>query len=271
MADTTVKLSGTYDSIEAYELLEEMRSVASSYLPLTGGEISGDLIVDGQLSGNLTGNVTGTASGNLPLSGGTMTGTLRLASGGNIIASNVDDSSIGLRGGSDGTSAYLNLYGKNNASYAGHFSLTAYDGTNRKSLAGLPDGTLTWANNNVLTDATVGTVLTNSNSSNVNLTANTTTKITSVTLSAGTWVVTGHLQYTSVVTRQFASLNDSGTLNAGVEGTAVHYAGSSSSTTLALCVTRIFVLTSSTEIRLNGFASVACTAGLSHITAVRIK
>ena len=70
MADTTIKLSGTYDSIEAYELLEEMRSVASDYLPLTGGEITGDLIVDGQLSGDLT----GTASGNLPLTGGTLTG-----------------------------------------------------------------------------------------------------------------------------------------------------------------------------------------------------
>ena len=34
MADTTIKLSGTYDSIEAYELLEEMRGVASDYLPL---------------------------------------------------------------------------------------------------------------------------------------------------------------------------------------------------------------------------------------------
>ena len=50
MADASIKLSGTYDSIEAYELLEEMRGVASDYLPLTGGEISGDLIVDGQLS-----------------------------------------------------------------------------------------------------------------------------------------------------------------------------------------------------------------------------
>jgi hypothetical protein len=117
----------------------------------------------------------------------------------------------------------------------------------------------------------IGTVLTNSNTEDVELTANTTAEITSLDLSAGVWVVTGHLQYKTVVTRQFASLNDSGSLNAGVEGTAVHFAGSSSNTTLALCVTRIFELSSSTEIRLNGFASVACTAGTSHITAVRIK
>ena len=90
MADTTVKLSGTYDSIEAYELLEEMRGVASDYLPKTGGTISGDLTVQGglfaTLTGNVTGNVTGTASGNLPLSGGTMTGALTLADGGTALS-----------------------------------------------------------------------------------------------------------------------------------------------------------------------------------------
>ena len=67
MADTTIKLSGTYDSIEAYELLEEMRETADNYLPLTGGEITGDLTVDGGIFGDLTGtaqNATNDGDGN---------------------------------------------------------------------------------------------------------------------------------------------------------------------------------------------------------------
>lgn len=127
MADTTIKLSGTYDSIEAYELLEEMRGAASDYLPLTGGEISGDLIVDGQLSGNLTGNVTGTASGNLPLSGGTMTGTLTLSDGGTALSNatvgtivdNNTSSAVSIPQGSATTVVSINL-DKGNWVITGH-------------------------------------------------------------------------------------------------------------------------------------------------------
>lgn len=104
MADTTIKLSGTYDSIEAYELLEEMRGVASDYLPLTGGEISGDLIVDGQISGD----VTGTASGNLPLSGGELTG--------NVAINNANGTSSIANNNSTGG---LNMFGYNSSSYEG--------------------------------------------------------------------------------------------------------------------------------------------------------
>lgn len=270
MADTTVKLSGTYDSIEAYELLEEMRSVASSYLPLTGGEISGDLVVDGQLSGNLTGNVTGTASGNLPLSGGTMTGDIILGIGGQTIKTNGDDGRISLIGGSNDTSSYLNLYGKNHASYPGHFSLTAYDGTNRKSLAGLPDGTLTWANANVLTDATVGTVVSNTSST---VSVGTTSKsVVSISLPAGTWVVTGTLSYASIVAgRQFAGLNTSSSMAANTEGTVVHYSSTANSNTIALNTTRIFTLSSTTTVYLNGYSQSTVNTGTNTITAVRIK
>ena len=141
MADTTIKLSGTYDSIEAYELLEEMRGVASDYLPLTGGEISGDLIVDGQLSANLIGNVTGTASGNLPLSGGTMAGPIILNTMG-LASRSVNDSFLQINGGTEQTNgAWLRLNGKDNT---GVFQVRANDGTNDTALVGNPNGTLTW-------------------------------------------------------------------------------------------------------------------------------
>ena len=150
MADTTIKLSGTYDSIEAYELLEEMRGVASDYLPLTGGEISGDLIVDGQLSANLIGNVTGTASGNLPLSGGTMTGSIILDTP--VFASgSANDIFLQINGGTEQTNgAWLRLNGKDNT---GNFQFQANDGTNSKALVGRPTGNLTWDGNIVPTKA----------------------------------------------------------------------------------------------------------------------
>ena len=177
MADTTIKLSGTYDSIEAYELLEEMRGVASDYLPLTGGEISGDLIVDGQLSadltGNVTGNVTGTASGNLPLSGGTMTGKIvyngsnsEKFSLGSSSATNIDfgwdftnenGAMIGLRSNSDTNS--------------GEFEILARNTSKTTSLLGTPNGVLAWDGNRVQTakhystTVTVASNFTNYNSS----------------------------------------------------------------------------------------------------------
>ena len=210
MADTTIKLSGTYDSIEAYELLEEMRGVASDYLPLAGGEISGDLIVDGQLSadltGNVTGNVTGTASGNLPLSGGTMTGDITLTDGGKALSS-----------------------------------------------------------------AVVGKVVTKSVSSSVSLTASTAKTITSISLTAGTWVITGHCQYTTNTANRIygvtiaTSGNSYSYSNDG--SVAIH---SSLTGTIALQTTIVLVLASNSTVYLNGYATVAATVSSGDITAVRI-
>lgn len=124
MADTTIKLSGTYDSIEAYELLEEMRGVASDYLLKTGGTITGDLNVNGQIFGDLTGDVTGNAdtatsatndgNGNeisttyLPLSGGELTG--------NVAINNANGTSSIANNNSTGG---LNMFGYNSSSYEG--------------------------------------------------------------------------------------------------------------------------------------------------------
>lgn len=146
MADTTIKLSGTYDSIEAYELLEEMRGVASDYLPLTGGEISGDLIVDGQISGD----VTGTASGNLPLSGGTMTGGITLNASNNtnsIQCSNMSSMLYVWGGGSDSSfSGSTLILSGINSSVAGKFYLRSpIDSNNFMQLEGNgANGSLQW-------------------------------------------------------------------------------------------------------------------------------
>lgn len=100
---------------------------------ITADEFNGNATKDG--NGNV---ITSTY---LPLSGGTLTGALALTN----IKSTANTNRVSIVGGTDETSAYLNLYGKTHASYAGQFSLTAYDGTNRRSLAGKPDGTLTWS------------------------------------------------------------------------------------------------------------------------------
>ena len=88
------------------------------------------------------------ASKYLPLAGGTMTGNIKFGSG--YISKSTDTAALNLNGGSGSDSgAYLNLYGKSHASSAGAFSLSAYDGTTRKQLVGLVNGKLTWAGNDV--------------------------------------------------------------------------------------------------------------------------
>jgi hypothetical protein len=86
----------------------------------------------------------------LPLAGGSMTGTK--------INRNVDTSKLVLGGGSTG-GALLEIYGKNfsdEPALKGGFAVYTNDGTNSKVFKGVPNGTLTWGNANVLTDANGG-------------------------------------------------------------------------------------------------------------------
>lgn len=89
-----------------------------------------------------------TKAGNyLPLSGGTITGNVYT---GGDISRTADNSRLSLNGGNGiDSGAYLNLYGKSHSTYAGLFSLSAYDGTTKKQLQGKIDGTLTWDGNNI--------------------------------------------------------------------------------------------------------------------------
>ena len=89
-----------------------------------------------------------TKAGNyLPLAGGTLTGNVYT---GGDISRTTDTSRLSLNGGNGiDSGAYLNLYGKSHSTYAGLFSLSAYDGTTKKQLQGKIDGTLTWDGNNI--------------------------------------------------------------------------------------------------------------------------
>lgn len=96
-----------------------------------------------ELVGKPNGTLTWNGSNVITAAGGTMTGNLKFSSG--YISKSTDTAALSLNGGSDNESgAYLNLYGKSHASSAGAFSLSAYDGTTRKQLVGLVNGTLTW-------------------------------------------------------------------------------------------------------------------------------
>ena len=87
----------------------------------------------------------------LPLSGGTMTGAIK-TSFEEFIRSSTNDSGVRIYGGTGyGNGSYISLRGKD-YSEKGIFTICANDGTNNKLLKGSPDGTLTWSNNNVLTD-----------------------------------------------------------------------------------------------------------------------
>lgn len=89
----------------------------------------------------------------LPLSGGTMTGTIKT----NVAVSmrrSVDDSYVGLYGGTDATS-WLAMYGKSHSTYAGWLRVKVSDGTNTKYLAFAPSGAATWGGENIATQAYV--------------------------------------------------------------------------------------------------------------------
>ena len=206
----------------------------------------------------------------LPLSGGTMTGTILSKTNVFAIRDSLSDEII-ISGDNGASAPLLSIHGRNRASGAGNFYLRATDGTNSAALEGKPDGTLTWDGSNVLTDATVGTIISDT-SSNVNV--NSTSKsVVSISLSAGVWVVTGTLAFSTIPAgRLFAGLNTSTQMIGSTEGTTSHYSDSANNSALPLTTTRIFSLSSTTTIHLNGYAS-SGTIGTNTntIRAVRIK
>lgn len=85
----------------------------------------------------------------LPLAGGTMTGAITFSSTGTNIRKSTDDSATVISGGTDTTSSYLQLNGKNNSGSIG-FSLAAHDGTTRYQLLGYKNGALIWNDKDVV-------------------------------------------------------------------------------------------------------------------------
>ena len=99
----------------------------------------------GENNGTLTwnGNNVALAKDVLPLSGGTMTGTITNTQ--SVLAKrDVDTANIILYAGKDNTSSYIAAWGKNNSSTAGVLQLRCSDGTNVSGLLAYPDGSLTW-------------------------------------------------------------------------------------------------------------------------------
>ena len=86
----------------------------------------------------------------LPLSGGTMTG--RIQKNGFLAQNIVDDNLLVIRGGTDATSAFLGLCGKNHSN-KGMAYFCATDGTNTTNFCVLPEGYATLAGSKVITSA----------------------------------------------------------------------------------------------------------------------
>ena len=102
---------------------------------------------------NTTANAAqATADAALPLAGGTMSGTIKTTASQALAKTNASYG-LGIYGGTsplDG--AYSIVYGKDSTE-AGKFVLCANDGTNKPQFIGLPDGTLTWGDKDVITSA----------------------------------------------------------------------------------------------------------------------
>ena len=85
----------------------------------------------------------------LPLSGGTMTGTIKTTQG-LALAQDTTSNYTGVYGGTaHNTGAYLGLYGKDNTS-AGMFTLASSDGTTTNRLQGHLNGKLTWCGKDII-------------------------------------------------------------------------------------------------------------------------
>lgn len=87
----------------------------------------------------------------LPLSGGTMTGSIALMSGDNSLVAPTDNGYVEIEGGTDfRKGASLTLYGKDSTNTPGCFKLFANKGQGHTLLLGDPDGSLTWGGKNIV-------------------------------------------------------------------------------------------------------------------------
>lgn len=120
----------------------------------TDGTNRKDLILKPDGTFTWSGKDVLTTANGLPLSGGTMTGTIKQTTQ-FVLSKTTDSSRLEILGGtstSDGASLYLD--GVNRFNEPGAFSLTARDKNgNSTQLLGEPDGVLTWGDNDVITSA----------------------------------------------------------------------------------------------------------------------
>ena len=158
----------------------------------------------------------------LPLSGGTLTGNLTLSqvlafsSSSPVVNAGGADRYLRLGNGDSSTlytnGASLYLYGASTTGESqGGFNLQSYDGVNRSTLSGRPDGTLTWVGNKVMTAADVTFAVVSS--STVSVAANTDTNITS-------YKFTGTGIYAAVYALAFRASGTSGVRQLAVSATS---------------------------------------------------
>lgn len=128
----------------------------TNYLPLSGGTVTGGLTV--------TGTLDGTASGNLALTGGTMTGDIIFGNNEAYIQKQDEsilgynqfeigwgrpETSAGTEWNADGAKMAFHSYHADNTKDDGAFAILATDGVNNKQLNGNPSGDLTWNGKNL--------------------------------------------------------------------------------------------------------------------------
>lgn len=100
----------------------ELKNVKDSYLPLVGGTVTGDVVINGALT---------------------------VPNG--VIRTNDTSKAIDIRCTADDKSgAKLLLGGKDATNNAGEFVITATNGTNSFNFWGLPNGKLSWGNKNIV-------------------------------------------------------------------------------------------------------------------------
>lgn len=100
----------------------ELKNVKDSYLPLVGGTVTGDVVINGALT---------------------------VPNG--VIRTNDTSKAIDIRCTADDKSgAKLLLGGKDATNNAGEFVITATNGTNSFNFCGLPNGKLSWGNKNIV-------------------------------------------------------------------------------------------------------------------------
>lgn len=104
----------------------------------------------------------------LKLSGGTMTGQIKMAQD-VAISRTVNNASIHITGSQNGNEgACITLFGKSSTDYKGCFAINAADDAgNSKQLIGKPDGTLIWNGNRLLTKVDKSLVLLHANASDL--------------------------------------------------------------------------------------------------------